>query len=88
MTVEREEIYRHVPSPADPIPMGETTFPFFVDDSIPEDEEIDWSVRRLCLNCSGGSSGMRSEHLRQWLIDAMQDDSTDATNWLEVVSIM
>ena len=56
--------------------------------SIPEDEEIVWEVRRLCLNPLGRPSGMRAEHLRQWLIAETQDDSPDATNWLKVVAIV
>ena len=78
MTTERVEIYQHVPPPGEIIPVGD--IPFLMDDVIPEDEEIAWEVRRLCLNRSGGPPGMRAEHLRQWLIAATQDDSTDATN--------
>ena len=88
MIVEREELYRHVPSPVEPIPTEDPPFPFSVDDSIPEYEEISWSVRRLCLNRSGIPSGMRAEHLHHWLIAATQDDSPDATNWLKVVDIL
>ena len=44
MMAEREELYRHVPSPGYPIPVGEPPFPFLVDDSIPEDEDITWAV--------------------------------------------
>ena len=66
MTAEREELYRHVPSLGDTTPVGD--LPFSVDDGIPEDEDIAWAVRRLCLNRSGGPSVLRAEHLRQWLI--------------------
>ena len=62
--------------------------PFSVVDEIPEDEDIDWEVRRLHLNRSGGLSGMRAEHLCQWLIAATWDDSPDATDWLKVVAIV
>ena len=31
---------------------------------------------------------MQAEHLRQWLIDATQDDSPDSTNWMKVVVIV
>ena len=31
---------------------------------------------------------MRAEHLSQWLITAMRDNSTDATNWLKFFAIM
>ena len=66
--------------------MGDLTF--LVDDGIPEDKEIAWAVRRICLNCLDGSSGMRAEHLRQWMITATRDNSPGANNWLKVVSIM
>ena len=88
MTTEKEELYWHVPSPGYPIPVGDPTFPLLVDDSIPENEEIAWAVRRLCLNRSVIPSGTQVEHLRQWLIAAMWDDSPDATNWMEVVVIV
>ena len=31
---------------------------------------------------------MRAEHLRQWLIAATRDNSSDDTNWLKVVAIV
>ena len=36
--------------PGEPIPVGNLSF--LVDGGIPEDEEIVWAVRRLCLNLS------------------------------------
>ena len=51
ITAEREDLYRHVPSPGDPIPVEDPPFSLSVDDSIPDDEEISLAVRRLCLNC-------------------------------------
>ena len=86
MTAEREEICRHVPPLGEPIPVGD--LPLLVDDYIPEDEEIAWAVCRLLLNCLGGPSGMRAEHLHQWLISETRDNSTDATNWLKFVDIL
>ena len=86
MTAEREELYWHFPSPGEPIPVG--GLPLSVDYGIPEDEEIAWEVRRLLLNRSVSTSGMRSEHLRRWLIAKIQDDSPDATNLLNVVAIV
>ena len=59
-----------------------------MDDSIPEDEEITWELRRLILTCLGVPSGMRAEHLCQWLIAETRDDSPDTTNWLNVVAIV
>ena len=45
MTLEMEDLYRHVPPLVDPIPVGD--LPFLVNDIIPEDEEITWAVRRI-----------------------------------------
>ena len=40
MTVEREDIYWHVPLPGESIPVGD--FPLLVDDGIPEYSEPAW----------------------------------------------
>ena len=79
MAVERVELYWHVTPQVEPILEGELNSLLY--GAIPEDEEITWAVRRILLNRLGGFSGMRSEHLRQWLIAAMRDDSSDATSW-------
>ena len=86
MTSEREELYRHIPPPGYPIPVGD--FPLLVYDDIPEDEDIAWAVCRLILNLLCGPSRIRAEHLRQWLITAMRDNLLAATNWLKVVAIV
>ena len=78
MTEDRVDLYRHVPPPGQPITMEVQPFP--VEYSILEEEEINWAVRSLCLNRSGGPLGMRAEYLFQWLISATQDDTSDATN--------
>ena len=61
MMAEREELYRYVPFPGDPIPVEYPPFPFSVDDSIPKDGDITWAVCRLLLNRSGSPSGIRVE---------------------------
>ena len=45
ITAEWADVYRKVPPPGQPTPMG--VQPFLVDDSIPEDEEISWAVCRI-----------------------------------------
>ena len=65
MTVERVESYLHVPLSVRPIHVEVTPFP--VKESIPRESYIAEAVKRLHLNRSGGPSGMRAEHLRQWL---------------------
>ena len=52
-------------------PQGETIpvqiEPFDVEDKVPEEGEIEWAVKRLRNNCSGGPSQMQAEHLKGWL---------------------
>ena len=86
MMEEQVDIYCHVSPPGQPIPMGDLNF--LVDDSITEDKETAWEVRRIRLNHSGGLLGMKAEHLRQWLVYYTQDNSRDATNWQKVVAIV
>ena len=63
MTVERVEMFWHIPMLGHPITVGVQLFP--VEKSIPEEEDIAWLVRRLLLNCSGSLPGMRVEHIYQ-----------------------
>ena len=86
MTPEWVKLYRNFPPPGQPISVGVQPFP--VEDSTPEDEDIVWEVRRILRDRSGGLSGMRLEHLRQWLIDATWDDTPDTINWMKVVAIV
>ena len=59
------ELYHHVPLPVRPIPVEVTPFP--MEDSIPGEAEIAEVVKCLRLNRFGGPSGMRAEHIHQWL---------------------
>ena len=56
MIAEWFDLYRQVPPPIHPIPLGVQTFLIYY--SILKDEYISWAVRRLCLNRSGGPSLM------------------------------
>ena len=47
--------------------------PFYVEDSVPDEDEVDESVRRLLMKCSGGLLGMRVEHLHKWLGEATSE---------------
>ena len=86
MMAEQVALYRKIPPPGQPITME--VQPFLVEDSIPEEEEIAWAVHRLCLNWSGGPSGMRAEHFRHWLIAATRDNAPGVTNFQKVVATL
>ena len=68
--------------------MGDPPFHLSADDSILENEEISWVVRRILLNRSGDPSGTPAEHIHQWLIAVMQYDLPDATNWMKIDDIV
>ena len=65
ITANRVALYSYVPLPGENIPIS--IKPFLVEDSVPEEGEIKWAVKRLSNNRSGGALGMRAEHLKRWL---------------------
>ena len=62
---DRVTFYSRVPPPGDNIPV--TIEPFEVEESVPEEGEIEWAVKRLRNNRSGGMLRMREEHIKGWL---------------------
>ena len=64
-TVEREELYRKISPARDPIRIN--VEPFDLDDLILEDAAIRVVVAGLQNGRAGGSSGVRSEHIKGWL---------------------
>ena len=55
---------------------GVSTFP--LEESIPTEVEIEWAVKRLRNNRSGGASGMRAEHLKGWSVAARNKEKEQA----------
>ena len=68
ITAERVALYSYIPPPGENIPV--TIQPFLVYYSVPEEGEIEWAVKRLRNNRSGGASRMRAEHIKTWLAAA------------------
>ena len=68
ITAERVALYSQVPPPGDNIPVE--IDPFEVKDAVPEEGGIEWAVKRLRKNRSGGASRMRAEHIKEWLVAA------------------
>ena len=54
VTAERVALYSRVPPQGDNIPV--TIEPFAVEDGVPEEEKIEWAVKRLQNNRPGGPS--------------------------------
>ena len=65
ITAEKVALHSHVLPPGDNIPVA--IKPFRVEDSVPEEGEIEWAVKRLHSNRSGRASQMRAEHIKGWL---------------------
>ena len=65
ITEERVTLYSRVPPPGDSIPVD--VEPFAVEDGVPEEEEVEWEVKRLQNNHAGGASRMRAEDLKGWI---------------------
>ena len=45
-----------------------------MEDGVPEEEEIEWAVKRLQNNRAGGPSRMRAEDLKGWLAAASRGE--------------
>ena len=65
---ERFALYSYVPPPGGNIPVN--VQPFLVNDLVPEEGEIEWVVKRLRNNRSGGALRMRAKHVKRWLAEA------------------
>ena len=68
ITSEIVALYSRVPPPGDNIPAE--IEPFEVKDAVPEEGEIEWAVKCLRNNRSGGPSRMRAEHTKGWIVAA------------------
>ena len=72
-------------SPGKPIPA--IIEPFEINDGMPDEEEIAAGVKKLRSNRAGGPTGMRAEHLKEWLSKAKAEENPDPTDWQKVVKL-
>ena len=47
---------------------------------MPEEGEIEWAIKRLRNNRSGGQSWMRAEHLKGWLAAARRVETGETAD--------
>ena len=57
-------------TPGGTIPISIESFP--VEDLVPTEDNIEWAVKQLRNHHSGGPSGMRAEHIKEWLEEAQK----------------
>ena len=74
---ERVALYSYVPPPGENIPVA--IQPFQVDDLVPEEGDIEWAVKRLRNNRSGGPSRMWEEHVKRWLAEVRKAEKDGGT---------
>ena len=77
VTAERVALYSRIPPPGDNILF--TIEPFAVEDGVPMEAEIEWAVKRLRNNRSGGPSRMRAEDLKGWIAAARRGEKERET---------
>ena len=49
-----------------------------MDELVPTEDEIEWEMKRLQNHRSGGPSGMRTKHLKGWLVAAKRKKREEA----------
>ena len=86
ITVERVEIYCHVPPTGKTIPMEGTPIP--VEDYVTDEDEVSEAVRKLRPKLSGGPSGMQVENPRKWIGEATYEVRTDVTHCRNMVVLV
>jgi hypothetical protein len=72
--------------PGDPIPI--CVAPFEIDDNVLDEREIADTVRLLSWGKSPGPSGIRAEHLREWLNAAERENNPDPSTWNKMVELV
>jgi len=75
-TTERDKLYAKVSHPDDHIPIN--IEPFTVNTVAPEEVEIRGVVRGMRNGRAGGASGIRAEHMKEWLRDAVLEKEKEA----------
>jgi hypothetical protein len=83
---EFQAIYTHKTPPGDPIPI--CVAPFEIDDNVPDEREIADTVRLLRWGKSPGPSGIRAEHLREWLNAVERENDPDPGRWNKMVELV
>ncbi len=64
-TSEQVDLYARRESPGDPLPINIT--PVEINDDVPSDGKLREVVGKLTNGRAAGASGMRAEHIKEWL---------------------
>jgi hypothetical protein len=83
---EFQALYTRKTPPGDPIPI--CVAPFEIDDNVPDERGIADTVRLLRWGKSPGPSGIRAEHLREWLNASERENNPDPSRWNKMVELV
>ena len=78
ITADRVALYSWVPPPGENIPVRIERFE--VEDKVPDEGKIEWVVKRLRNNRSGGPSRMWAEHFKGWLAAARRGEKGETAD--------
>jgi hypothetical protein len=82
---EFKALYTQKTPMGDPIPL--CVAPFEIDDNVPDEREIAYTVRHLKWGKSPVPSGIREEYVREWLNAAEWENNPDTSRWNKMVEI-
>jgi hypothetical protein len=83
---EIQALYTQKTPPGDPIPICVAAFD--IDDNVPDEREIADIVKLLRWGKPPGPSGIRAEHLREWLNAAERENDPDPSRWNKMVELV
>ena len=75
ITAERVDLYSYIPPSGANITISLDPFP--LDDSVPTEGKIEWVVKRIQNHCSMWPSGVRGDHLKEWLSAARKKEKEE-----------
>ena len=71
--VDQVDLYHHVLPPGENIPISVDPSP--VEHSVPMEDKIEQAVKRLRNHRCRGPSGIRVEHLKEWLVEVRKEET-------------
>ncbi len=74
-TSERVDLYARRESPGNPLPINVT--PVKINDDVPSDGKLREVVGKLTNSQAAGASGMRAEHIKEWLHDVRWEEDPE-----------
>ena len=86
VTAERVDLYAHRQPPGEPIPILVQPFP--IPDGPPSADEIKETVQRSHRGKSPGPTGIRTDHLKDWMQAAYREENHDPLRWNLLVELV